>query len=105
MSVVESWLVREPGHQYHPYLLSCVLLMMQLLLQVLGTTLLKATIELQQVTAECGLTISALKTKLMVAGSGIIETDAAPLCIGSSVIETMPSLGIYALVWWSDAEP
>ena len=30
----------------------------------------KATVELQQVTAECGLTISFLKTKLMVAEQG-----------------------------------
>ena len=32
-----------------------------------------ATVELQQVTAECGLTISFPKTKLMVAGTGIIN--------------------------------
>ena len=51
----------------------------------------KATVELQQVTAECGLTISFPKTKLMVAGRGIIESDVAPLCIGSSVVDTVPS--------------
>ena len=51
----------------------------------------KATMELQQVTAECGLTISIPKTKLMVAGTGIIESDVAPLCIGSSVVDTVPS--------------
>ena len=38
----------------------------------------KATVELQQVTAKCGLTISFPKTKLMVAGRGIIESDVAP---------------------------
>ena len=43
----------------------------------------KATMELQQVTAECGLTISFPKTKFMVAGTRIIETDVKPLCIGS----------------------
>ena len=45
----------------------------------------KATVELQQVTAECGLTISFPKTKLMVAGRGIIESDVAPL---GSVVES-----------------
>ena len=39
----------------------------------------KATVEMQQVTAECGLTICFPKTKLMVAGRGIIESDVAPL--------------------------
>ena len=51
----------------------------------------KATVELQQVTAECGLTISFPKTKLMVAGRGIIESDVVPLCIGSSVVDTVQS--------------
>ena len=51
----------------------------------------KATMELQQVTAECGLTISFPKTKLMVVGTGIIESDVAPLYIGSSVVDTVPS--------------
>ena len=47
--------------------------------------------ELQQVTAKCGLTISFPKTKLMVAGTGIIEFDMAPLCIESSVVNTVLS--------------
>ena len=51
----------------------------------------KATVELQQVTAECGLTFSFHKTKLMVAGTGILESDVAPLCIGGSVVDTVPS--------------
>ena len=51
----------------------------------------KATVELQQVTAECGFTISFPKTKLMVAGTGILESDVAPLCIGGSVVDTVPS--------------
>ena len=51
----------------------------------------KATVELQQVTVECGLTVSFPKTKLMVAGTGILESDVAPLCIGGSVVDTVPS--------------
>ena len=51
----------------------------------------KATVELHQVTAECGLTISFPKTKLMVTGRGIIESDVAPLCIGNSIVDTVPS--------------
>ena len=51
----------------------------------------KATVELQQVTAECSLTTSFPKTKLMVAGTGILESDVAPLCIGGSVVDTVPS--------------
>ena len=51
----------------------------------------KATVELQQVTGECGLTISFPKTKLMVAGTGILESDVVPLCIGGSVVDMVPS--------------
>ena len=51
----------------------------------------KASMELQLITAECGLTISSPKTKLMVAGTEIMETDVVSLCIGSSVIEAILS--------------
>ena len=51
----------------------------------------KASMELEQVTTECGLTISFPKTKLLVAGSGITGADLASLSIGSCVIEAVPS--------------
>ena len=38
----------------------------------------KATMELKQVTTECGLTISFPKTKLLGAGTGIVDADLAP---------------------------
>ena len=51
----------------------------------------KASMELEQVTTECGLTISFPKTKLLVAGSGIMGADLPSLSIGSCVIEAVPS--------------
>ena len=51
----------------------------------------KAIMELEQVTTECGLTISFPKTKLLVAGTGITEAKMAPLSNVSSVIESVPS--------------
>ena len=30
----------------------------------------------------------------MVAGTGILESDVAPLCIGGSFVDTVPFLGI-----------
>ena len=62
----------------------------------------KASMELEQVTTECGLTISFPKTKLLVAGSGITGADLAPLSIGSCVIEAVPSfryLGSFVESW------
>ena len=51
----------------------------------------KAIMELEQVTTECGLTISFPKTKLLVAGTGITEVNMAPSSNVSSVIESVPS--------------
>ena len=51
----------------------------------------KTIVELQQVIAECDLTISFPKTKPMTAGTGIIESDMVPLCIGSNVVDTVMS--------------
>ena len=58
----------------------------------------KATMELEQVTTECGLSISFPKAKLLVAGTGFTGADPAPLIIDSNVIESVPSfryLGLF----------
>ena len=55
--------------------------------------IIKAIMELRQVTTESGLTISFPITKLLVSGTVITctEADLAPLSIGSSVIKSVPS--------------
>ena len=47
--------------------------------------------ELKQVTTECSLAISFPKTKLLVARTGIMEADLAPLNIGGSAVESVLS--------------
>ena len=44
-----------------------------------------------EVTTEYGLTIRFPKIKLLVVGTATIDTDLAPLSIGSSIIESVPS--------------
>jgi len=39
----------------------------------------------------CGLTISTLKTKLLVAGRNITQNDLNPISIGGGTIETVSS--------------
>ena len=51
----------------------------------------RATVELDKVVKECGLTISVPKTKLLVAGSNITQPDVDPIRNGESTIETVPS--------------
>ena len=92
ISVAESLLVRGLGHQCQSSLVTELCFADDAVITAsTREDIIKATVELQQITAECGLTISFPKTKLMVAGRGIIESDVAPLCIGSSVADTVPS--------------
>ena len=49
--------------------------------------LVEATIELDRVVQACGLTISVPKTKFLVAGNGVTQSDLEPIHVGGSAIE------------------
>ena len=53
--------------------------------------LVEATIELDRVVRACGLTISALKTKVLVAGNGVTPSDLEPIHVGGGAIESVSS--------------
>ena len=53
--------------------------------------IVKATVELDKVVRACGLTISILKTKLLVSGRNITQNDLDPISIGGGTIETVSS--------------
>ena len=53
--------------------------------------LIEATIELDRVVQACGLTISVPKTKFLVAGNGVTQSDLEPIHVGGSAIESVSS--------------
>jgi len=63
-------------------------------------SIIKATVELERVVRACGLTISILKTKLLVAGRNITQNDLDPISIGDGTIETVSSFRYLGSVPW-----
>jgi len=53
--------------------------------------LVKATVELNNIVIACGLTISVLKTKFLVAGSGVVQSDLDPIIVGDGSITSVTS--------------
>ena len=53
--------------------------------------LVKATVELNKIVTACGLTISIPKTKFLVAGSGIVQSDLDPIIVGDGSIASVLS--------------
>ena len=85
---MNSLLLRGLGHQGRVWLLSFVLLMIQLSLQVLVSreNITKAAMELKQVITEYGLTISFFKIKLLVVGTVTTDNDLAPLALVAALL-------------------
>ena len=85
---MNSLLLRGLGHQGRVWLLSFVLLMIQLSLQVLVSreNITKAAMELKQVITEYGLTISFPKIKLLVVGTVTTDNDLAPLALVAALL-------------------
>ena len=53
--------------------------------------LVKATVELNSVVTACGLTISIPKTKVLVVGSYVVQSDLDPIVVGSDFITSVAS--------------
>ena len=53
--------------------------------------LVEATIELDRVVQACRLTISVSKTKFLVAGNGVTQSNLEPIHVGGSAIESVSS--------------
>ena len=53
--------------------------------------LVKATIELNSVVTACGLTINIPKTKFLVVGSYVVQSDQDPIVVGSDFVTSVAS--------------
>ena len=53
--------------------------------------LVKATVELNSVVTACGLTIGIPKTKFLVVGSYVVQSDLDPIVVGSDFITSVAS--------------
>ena len=63
--------------------------------------LVKATLELNSVVTACGLTISIPKTKILVVGSYVVQSDLDPTAVGSWLVlsDLWHRFVILALLW------
>ena len=63
--------------------------------------LVKATVELNSVVIACGLTISIPKTKFLVVGSYLVQSDLDLIVVGSDFITSSLSGLSCGTPWWS----
>ena len=57
------------------------------------------TMELNRVVTDFGLTISVPKTKLLIAGSRIMQDDLMPICIDGELLKRCPPFAILGVLW------
>ena len=51
----------------------------------------KVTVELSNIVTACGLTISIPKTRFLVAGSGVVQSDLDPIIVSDGFITSVSS--------------
>ena len=73
---------KELGHHWNFWLSEVCFVDNAVIMAPTKDDIFKATVELDRVVRACGLTISILKTKLLVAGRNITQNDLDPISIG-----------------------